>query len=146
MALLEPGTPAGFARILEARRLLAEWGAFIAAPCPHSSECPLRTPDWCHFAVRVERSRAHRLAKGGDLGYEDEKFSYVIATRSEPVASVARVLRHPLHSAGRVELKLCTAAGLTTLFAGKKHPSWKQARKASWGDRWRMEGGDGSIE
>jgi ribosomal protein RSM22 (predicted rRNA methylase) len=139
LALLEPGTPAGFARVLEARRLLTGWGAHIAAPCPHSGECPLRKPDWCHFAVRVDRTRAHRFAKGGDLGYEDEKFSYVLATRSAPAVFGARVLRHPLHSAGKAELKLCTAAGLQTLVAGKKHPDWKQARKASWGDRWRAE-------
>lgn len=139
LALIEPGTPAGFAAVLEARRLLIEWGAHIAAPCPHSAECPLQKPDWCHFAVRVDRTRAHRLAKGGDLGYEDEKFSYVLAERSAAAVSSARVLRHPLHSAGRAELKLCTAAGLTTLIANKKHPSWKQARKASWGDRWQTE-------
>lgn len=139
LVVLEPGTPAGFARVLEARRQLIEWGAHIAAPCPHATECPLQKPDWCHFAVRVDRTRAHRFAKGGELGYEDEKFSYVLATRSAPAVSAARVLRHPLHSAGKAELKLCTAEGLKTLVAGKKHPDWKQARKASWGDRWQAE-------
>jgi ribosomal protein RSM22 (predicted rRNA methylase) len=139
LVLLEPGTPAGFTRVLEARRQLIEWGAHIAAPCPHSDECPLQRPDWCHFAVRVDRTRAHRFAKGGELGYEDEKFSYVLATRSAPASAVSRVLRHPLHSAGKAELKLCTLSGLKTLVAGKKHPDWKQARKASWGDRWRDE-------
>lgn len=137
LVLLEPGTPAGFARVLDARRQLIEWGAHIAAPCPHSGECPLQKPDWCHFAVRVDRTRAHRFAKGGELGYEDEKFSYVVATRSAPAVAASRVLRHPLHSAGKAELKLCTPTGLKTLIAGKKHPDWKQARKASWGDRWR---------
>ena len=136
LVVLEPGTPAGFARVLEARRQLIEWGAQIAAPCPHASECPLQAPDWCHFAVRVDRTRAHRLAKGGELGYEDEKFSYVVATRSAPTAHASRVLRHPLHSAGKAELKLCTPTGLEALTAGKKHRDWKQARKASWGDRW----------
>ncbi len=144
LALIEPGTPTGFARVLEARRLLIDWGAHIAAPCPHSAECPLQKPDWCHFAVRVDRTRAHRIAKGGDLGYEDEKFSYVLATRQALATSGARVLRHPLHSAGRAELRLCTSTGLTTLIAGKKHPSWKRARKASWGDRWTGEGEEGT--
>jgi ribosomal protein RSM22 (predicted rRNA methylase) len=137
LVLLEPGTPAGFARVLEARRQLIQWGAHIAAPCPHSDECPLQRPDWCHFAVRVDRTRAHRFAKGGELGYEDEKFSYVLATRSAPGMPASRVLRHPLHSAGKAELKLCTISGLKTLIVSKKHPDWKQARKASWGDRWR---------
>lgn len=136
LVLLEPGTPAGFARVLDARRQLIEWGAHIAAPCPHSAECPLARPNWCHFAVRVDRTRAHRIAKGGELGYEDEKFSYVVATRAAPAVPFSRVLRHPLHSAGKAELKLCTPAGLETLLASKKHPDWKTARKASWGDRW----------
>ncbi len=145
LVLLEPGTPAGFARVLEARRQLIEWGAFIAAPCPHSGECPLQRPDWCHFAVRVDRTRAHRLAKGGELGYEDEKFSYVVATRSAPSGALSRVLRHPLHSTGKAELKLCTPVGLETVLVRKKQPDWTQARKASWGDRWlpRAEAGPG---
>lgn len=138
LVLLEPGTPAGFARVLDARRQLIEWGAHIAAPCPHFGECPLERPDWCHFAVRVDRTRAHRIAKGGELGYEDEKFSYVVATRSAPGTAASRILRHPLHSAGKAELRLCTPTGLKTLIAGKKHPDWKQARKASWGDRWQQ--------
>ena len=146
LVLLEPGTPAGFARVLEARRQLIEWGAHIAAPCPHSRECPLQTPDWCHFAVRVDRTRAHRFAKGGELGYEDEKFSYVVATRSAPEVTASRVLRHPLHAAGRAELKLCTPTGLKTLIAGKKHPDWKQARKASWGYRWRAMEAPGPMD
>jgi ribosomal protein RSM22 (predicted rRNA methylase) len=145
LVLLEPGTPAGFARVLEARRQLIEWGAHIAAPCPHSDGCPIEKPDWCHFAVRVDRTRAHRIAKGGELGYEDEKFSYVVATRSAPEVATSRVLRHPLHAAGRVELKLCTPMGLKTLIAGKKHPDWKQARKASWGDRWQATEEPGPI-
>jgi ribosomal protein RSM22 (predicted rRNA methylase) len=145
LVLLEPGTPAGFARILEARRQLIEWGAHIAAPCPHAGECPLQRPDWCHFAVRVDRTRAHRCAKGGELSYEDEKFSYVVATRAAPAVAASRVLRHPLHSPGRVELKLCTPTGLKTLIAGKKHPDWKQARKASWGDSWPVGDGAGPM-
>jgi ribosomal protein RSM22 (predicted rRNA methylase) len=137
LVLLEPGTPAGSARVLEARRQLIAWGAHIAGPCPHSDECPLQRPDWCHFAVRVDRTRAHRAAKGGELGYEDEKFSYVLATRAAPAFAAERVLRHPLHSAGKAELKLCTLSGLKTLVVSKKNPDWRQARKASWGDRWR---------
>lgn len=146
LVLLEPGTPAGFARVLEARRQLIEWGAYITAPCPHCGECPLQKPDWCHFAVRVDRTRAHRFAKGGELGYEDEKFSYVIATRVAPTVMTSRVLRHPQHSAGKAELKLCTPTGLKTLLASKKHPDWKQARKASWGDRWRATEEPGPVD
>ncbi len=66
-------------------------------------------------------------------GYEDEKFSYVIATRSAPVAVASRILRHPLHSAGKAELKLCTPTGLKTLIASKKHPDWEASAESVLG-------------
>jgi ribosomal protein RSM22 (predicted rRNA methylase) len=139
LVVVEPGTPAGAARILTARERLIGWGARIAAPCPHDGKCPLGAPDWCHFAVRVERSRIHRLAKGGELGYEDEKFSYLVALREMAGWPATRILRHPGHAPGRVELHLCTATGLETLVAGKRHPAWRRARKAAWGERWEPE-------
>jgi len=144
LVVVEPGTPAGSARILAARARLIGWGAHIQAPCPHDETCPLHEPDWCHFAVRLERSRLHRLAKGGEVGYEDEKFSYVIALRDSVEGPAARILRHPRHSPGRAELQLCTPEGLRLLVAGKKHPDWKMARKAAWGGRWAPELNDGS--
>jgi ribosomal protein RSM22 (predicted rRNA methylase) len=82
LVIVEPGTPAGWERILAARRQLIEAGAHVLAPCPHAFACPLQAPDWCHFAERVARSRLHRLAKGADVPWEDEKFSYVAVSRS----------------------------------------------------------------
>src|SRR5262245_57855615 len=55
LVVVEPGTPAGWQRILAARRKLIEAGAHVIAPCPHAHDCPLETPDWCHFAERVAR-------------------------------------------------------------------------------------------
>ncbi|MER8438039.1 small ribosomal subunit Rsm22 family protein, partial [Mesorhizobium sp. M1393] len=63
LLLVEPGTPAGWQRILSVRRQLVEAGAHVLAPCPHQAPCPLVPPDWCHFSRRVARSRLHRLAK-----------------------------------------------------------------------------------
>src|SRR6266478_8307820 len=60
LLIVEPGTPAGYARILTARRQLIASGAHVAAPCPHDGECPLTAPDWCHFTQRLPRSRAHK--------------------------------------------------------------------------------------
>ena len=77
VALVEPGTPAGHRRILEARAAVIEAGGFTVAPCPHDLPCPLPADDWCHFAVRLPRSKLHRRAKGVELGYEDEKLSLI---------------------------------------------------------------------
>ncbi len=67
LLVVEPGTPAGWQRILAVRRQLIETGAHVLAPCPHQAPCPLAPPDWCHFSRRVARSRLHRLAKDADV-------------------------------------------------------------------------------
>jgi ribosomal protein RSM22 (predicted rRNA methylase) len=138
LIILEPGTPAGYRRVMAARERLISLGAHILAPCPHSLPCPMEGGDWCHFAVRLERSRLHRLAKGGDLGYEDEKFSYLIALR-EPggLSRRSRVLRHPWQEKNLVRLELCTPEGLKTLHVSRRDgAAHRIARKTSWGDQW----------
>jgi ribosomal protein RSM22 (predicted rRNA methylase) len=77
LVIVEPGTPAGWQRILAARHQLIESGAHVIAPCPHARECPLQAPDWCHFARRVARSRLHPAGQRGGGSLEDEKFNYV---------------------------------------------------------------------
>ncbi|PZG91576.1 rRNA methyltransferase, partial [Streptomyces sp. NTH33] len=82
VVVVEPGTPDGYARVVEARDRLIAAGFHVAAPCPHSAACPIVPgTDWCHFSARVSRSSLHRQVKGGSLAYEDEKFSYVAAAR-----------------------------------------------------------------
>src|SRR5436309_16035211 len=83
--LIEPGTPAGFARVREVRQVLIAAGARMAAPCPYEDVCPMQEGNWCHFAERLERTSEHRQAKLAALGYEDEKYSYVTFAR-EPIA------------------------------------------------------------
>lgn len=136
MILVEPGTPAGFEVILAARGQLLHAGARIHAPCPHEGPCPLEGKDWCHFAVRVERTRLHRQLKGGTLGYEDEKFCYLVALRSGASPAAARILRHPEVQRNRIRLVLCTREGVTEEAVIRRDPHWRAARKASWGDRW----------
>jgi ribosomal protein RSM22 (predicted rRNA methylase) len=139
VVLVEPGTPAGFARIRAARdRVLARGGA-IVAPCPHGRACPMAGADWCHFAVRLDRSRAHRQLKHAALGWEDEKFAYVIATpadaaRVEPVP--ARIIARPRKETGHVRLRLCGTAGLDDTIVTRRDSGYRAARDASWGDGW----------
>jgi ribosomal protein RSM22 (predicted rRNA methylase) len=136
LVIVEPGTPAGWQRILRARTRLIDAGAHLVAPCPHSQECPLVAPDWCHFSRRVARSRLHRLAKGGEVPWEDEKFIYVAASRHAGAAFEARVLASPQSSSGMVRLKLCDAEGAAgeRLLTRRDGAAFKAARKLDWGD------------
>ena len=138
--LVEPGTPAGYARVVAARRRLVAAGMRLVAPCPHEAECPLvPADDWCHFSARVERSPLHRRLKDARLGYEDEKFSFVAAVRGAvPSWPQARVLRHPRLRKGLVSLELCTGDGTAErrLVSKRTGDLYRAARKAGWGDRW----------
>lgn len=110
VVIVEPGTPDGYARIIAARDQLIAAGMTVAAPCPHSSACPIVPgSDWCHFSARVSRSSLHRQVKGGSLPYEDEKFSYVAATRFPVTPATDRVTRKPQIRKGLVLLDLCSA-------------------------------------
>src|SRR6202012_2459380 len=113
LVIVEPGTPAGYAGIIAARAQLIASGAHVAAPCPHDRACPLQAPDWCHFAQRLPRSRAHMQMKGADVPFEDEKFSYVILTREPLALHPSRVLAPPMTGKAEITAKLCTPEGVT---------------------------------
>ncbi|UFU06221.1 small ribosomal subunit Rsm22 family protein [Ruania halotolerans] len=136
--VLEPGTPAGYARVLRARDHLLAAGMQIAAPCPHEHACPLTGDDWCHASTRLVRSSAHRQAKGGQRDFEDEKFAYIAATRLPVDTPTARVLRHPQVRPGHVRLELCagdgTARAVTVTKRNKE--AYRAARKVEWGQAW----------
>ena len=140
--VVEPGTPAGHRRILAARAQLLAAGFIVAAPCPHQLGCPLDVEgDWCHFGARLQRSAVHRQAKGAELPYEDEKYSYVAAIRPAGVevpAPHGRVVRRPQQRKGLVLLDLCLPDGTTRreLVSKSKGEVYRQARKISWGDQW----------
>ncbi len=135
LLLVEPGTPAAFASLMEVRNHLVQRGAKIAAPCPRQGECPRPKEDWCHFTCRISRSRLHRQLKGGEAPFEDEKFSYIALCREEIPAPNARVLRHPQVRGGHIMLEVCTAQGLQSITLSKKDgESYRKARKAKAGD------------
>jgi len=139
LVVIEPGTRRGFAAVNAARSAMIANAASIFAPCPHVGACPMAVAgDWCHFSQRVERTSQHRQLKGGDLGYEDEKFSYVVAAKSAMPPVGARIVRHPGKHSGHVQLALCTPQGRIenrTVTRSSKE-AYKRARKAEWGDVW----------
>ena len=135
LLIVEPGTPAGYARILAVRRQLIASGAHVAAPCPHDGECPLAAPDWCHFTQRLPRSRAHKQLKSAELPYEDEKFIYVALTRAPVARHPARVLAQPDVNKVEVTAKLCTAEGLVIARIPRRAKGdYSAARRWRWGD------------
>jgi ribosomal protein RSM22 (predicted rRNA methylase) len=135
LIIIEPGTPVGFERIRLIRRQLIELGAYLVAPCPHHLACPMTGEDWCHFAARVERSSMHRRLKGASLGHEDEKFSYVVASKTPCPLPDSRILRHPEHHSGHINLKLCTAEGIQyPTISRKRGELYKLAKRKEWGD------------
>jgi ribosomal protein RSM22 (predicted rRNA methylase) len=139
LVLIEPGTRRGFAAINAMRSALLTNAATIVAPCSHHFACPMAAAgDWCHFSQRVERTSQHRQLKGGALGYEDEKFSYLIAATNNLPSATARIVRHPGKHSGHVKLVLCTTEGKIenrTITRSSKE-AYKHARKAEWGDSW----------
>jgi ribosomal protein RSM22 (predicted rRNA methylase) len=139
LLVVEPGTPAGWQRILAARGQLIEAGAHVLAPCPHQAPCPLAPPDWCHFSRRVARSRLHRLAKDADVPWEDEKFIFVAASRQPAPLRSARVIAPPRSGSGKVLLKLCQENGIAEekLFTKRDGELFKTARRLDWGDAFR---------
>jgi len=135
LVVVEPGTPEGFARIRSARRQLIAAGALVAAPCPHDQACPMVDRDWCHFAARLGRSRLHRQAKGVEVPWEDEPYSYVAASRL-PVERSARVLARPAVRKGAIGLRLCTLDGIRPVTVSRRdRPAYRAARHLGWGSR-----------
>lgn len=135
LLLVEPGTPEAFRQLKLARTALLENGARMLAPCPHGNTCPLSAEDWCHFTCRVARSRLHKLLKGGDAPFEDEKYAYLALSRTPGTPAKSRVLRHPQIESGRITLQLCSAEGTETRVVTKKNKEqFKPARKANAGD------------
>jgi ribosomal protein RSM22 (predicted rRNA methylase) len=135
LVLVEPGTPKGFASMRAIRKQLLDAGGFLIAPCPHSETCSMAQSDWCHFYARLGRSSLHRKAKEAELNYEDEKFSYLIFSRTPAASAASRILRHPRKSKGHVQLTLCTTEGIRDAAITKKEPElYRLAKKSDWGD------------
>ncbi len=135
LVVIEPGTPAGYARILALRQQLIAAGAHVAAPCPHERPCPLIAPDWCHFSQRLPRSQAHRQIKGADVPFEDERFIYVALIRTPPASRAARVLAPPDVGKAEIAAKLCTETGVELAKVPRRDKAtYASARRWRWGD------------
>ncbi len=137
VVIVEPGSVAGFAAVQTLRTGLVAAGWSILAPCPGNGPCPVAAPDWCHFSQRLPRLRAHRAAKGADVPFEDEPFSYIAAAGPgvaiKPAA--ARVLRPPHARKPATDFRLCTPTGIVEeTVAARDRDRERLTRKLRWGD------------
>ncbi len=91
--------------------------------------------DWCHFAVRLPRSRAHMHAKAAKLPFEDEKFAYLALARTGEPTGGARVLAPPQESKAGMTLRLCAGGGLSLEAVPRRDKErYRSLRRAGWGD------------
>ena len=110
------------------KRFVEEKGYNIIAPCM-SKKCTLKN-DYCQFYARVERSSLHKLAKGGTLPYEDEKYFYLLFAKDEVNVEGERVIRRPMIKENNVSLVLCTKEGVKNKACTKKDKDeFKRAKK-----------------
>lgn len=143
LILIEPGTPQGFKHLLNARQLLLKLGAHSVAPCPHNGPCPLTVPfqekkDWCHFSVRIPRGKYHKHAKEGTLPYEDEKYTYFVASPHPHPFPKKRLVKAPIPKAGHIIVDSCTEKeNIERLTVSKSdREAYKAAKNLEWGDEW----------
>ncbi|KKM60311.1 hypothetical protein LCGC14_1543110 [marine sediment metagenome] len=109
--IIEPGTPSGFNNIIQARDKLIEKGFSAIAPCTASNGfCPLRDSesDWCHFVERLDRSRVQKHLIKGVLGYEDEKYSYLLMSKSPIHSDGKRIISRPDIAKYSVSFDVCS--------------------------------------
>lgn len=137
LVLIEPGTTRGYQRLMAARATALAAGLSIVAPCPGDGPCPLADEDWCHFKVRLNRLREHRLIKRADTPFEDEPYSYLVIAK-QPLAErapIARLLREPKIAKAEIALTLCTASGLAKRTIPRRNKAaYKAAKHWSAGD------------
>jgi ribosomal protein RSM22 (predicted rRNA methylase) len=136
LVLVEPGTPDGFRRLNTARTALIENGACVATPCTHEAGCPMTGEAWCRFFARVQRSRDHRLLKGGDRPFEDEPYAYLVLTRQRLEARMShRIVARPVETKAGITLGLCGADGLQKAIAPSRQKElFRKYKRLDWGD------------
>jgi ribosomal protein RSM22 (predicted rRNA methylase) len=134
--VIEPGTPDGYKRILALREEAIGQGWSIIAPCPHSAACPLKTPDWCHFYLRVQRPKSLKDIKRGSMGYEDEKYMYLFLSKTKQFPHSGVIVKKPHIVPFKVTLDVCATSGQieTQEIFKKDKEAYKKAKKLDWGD------------
>ena len=126
--VIDTGTPNTYNEMMKLKDYATKKGLRVVAPCM-ATKCPLKD-DYCQFYARVERSSLHKLAKGGTLPYEDEKYFYLLFAKDEVSVEGERVIRRPVIKENNVSLVLCTKEGVKNKTCTKKDKDeFKRAKK-----------------
>jgi len=135
LIIIEPGTPYGYKSFLKSRQYLIEQGAFLVAPSPHQLACPLIKPDWCHFKIRLHRSKIHQQIKQGTKSFEDESYTFGIFAKQSIQTKHKRIIKKPIKRSGHILFDLCTSDGLKReIISRKDKQHYLKAKKLIWGD------------
>ena len=131
--VVDTGTPKTYQDYMKLKDYAIENGFYVIAPCK-SDVCPLEN-DYCQFYSRVERSSLHRMLKDAERSFEDEPYFYLLLARENVKKSGDRIIRRPIISQGKVELKLCTSSGvISKIYTKQNKDSFKRAKKAKIND------------
>ncbi|MFC7640983.1 small ribosomal subunit Rsm22 family protein [Streptosporangium lutulentum] len=135
VAVIEPGTPDGHARVLAARDQLIGLGMRVAAPCPHSASCPLAGEIGVTSPL-VCPAPGFTAAQVGGAGVRGREVLLCHRDVRAAIPPDSRVLRHPRTRKGLVTLTLC-ADGVREESVSKRHGDvYRAARNVEWGDPW----------
>ncbi len=136
MVIVEPGSKAGFATIMQMRDWALAQGIHIYAPCSHRGVCPLRANDWCHFHARFPRSKRLLQVKRGSRGYEDEPYTYLVLSRKEYDPRGQRVLSMPSKIPQGLTVSLCAPEYVKEKIVPKKDTHFKHVKRLKAGQRY----------
>lgn len=136
IVLIEPGTPVSYKKMMEDRKYLLSKNLNIILPCMHNKNCPLKD-DYCNFTVRVNRTKTLKQIKSGSLGYEDEKYFYLVFSKEDKLKEFnSTVIRKPVYRKSCVDLKLCKndATIQNTTITKNNKQTYAEAKDLKHGD------------
>ena len=133
--LVEPGTPAGFERLRGGEEVLIGLGAQGDRPVPARGCLP-------HDRVGLvplrgaprAKSRCTGNSRARRLGYEDEKYAYLVVSPAPLAARQARLVRSPRRHKGHVRLVCARTGGFDERVVSRRDGElYKQARSVPLG-------------
>ena len=133
--IVDAGNEKNHRSFMELKQLAKNFGYSVIAPCM-CDICPIKQPDYCDFFVRVERSSAMRIAKGAFEPYEDERFVYLLLSKTaKPSTGKERIIKRPSINKGHVQLTVCSTDGIKNkIFAKSDGEIYKLAKKSKIND------------